>query len=952
MVGVLFRRARTFYCERRLLMLTVLKMACAALFPALLSAALYLLERKTRYGKLNYYLKQTIAGVLFGGVAAAATQFGIPVDGAVMNVRNAAPLAAGLVFGATSGVIAGVIGGAFRFLAPLWGVGVFGRLACSLTCVFAGLFGAGCRKFMFGNKKASPFYGLAIGVTTEVLQMLMLFVTNTNDVYASFGIVSKCALAMIVCNGLAVMLSLVVVSLIGKEKRESKTHTRKIAQVFQFLLLVCVVAAFAVTSVFTNSLQTRISYANADSLLELNIKDVQNDVSEASDERLLSITEEIAERLPTAADGDILRAVAEERNVAEINLVNADGIIYASTEEEYVGYDMSDGEQSAEFLRLLNGEEKFVQSYRPISADVNVSRKYAGVAVYGGGFVQVGYNAEQFQSALSEQIRLTVKNRHIGKDGGIVVCDASLKIISDNGDHDGENLTDKSDMNLSVESEGVRFKANVFGTESYCVYALSEGFYVIATLPISEVMFSRNIAVSILMFMEILVFAALFIHVYFLIKKLIVDNIHRINSSLTKITDGDLSERVNVRANEEFASLSDDINATVETLKHYISEAESRIDRELEFARQIQHSSLPSVFPPYPDRKEIDIYATMDAAKEVGGDFYDFYLTDTGKLIFLVADVSGKSIPGAMFMMRAKTLLKNLAESGRSIDDIFTQANRALCENNEADMFVTAWMGMLDLKSGALQYVNAGHNPPVILRRNKTAEYLRTRPNFILAGMDGTKYVKRETALAAGDGIFLYTDGVTEATDKDGRLYGEERLLNALSSRRGDSETACKIVRADIDAFVGEAEQFDDITTLCVMLKYTETENGVSVVPDDGSVAFVTDTMRNKISVLGLTEKVTNRLMVAVDEIYSNVVRYGGATRADISVSDGKDGVTLVFEDDGKPYNPTTALEPDVTLSADEREIGGLGIFMVKKMATEMKYEYSDGKNRLTVVFG
>ena len=123
-------------------------------------------------------------------------------------------------------------------------------------------------------------------------------------------------------------------------------------------------------------------------------------------------------------------------------------------------------------------------------------------------------------------------------------------------------------------------------------------------------------------------------------------------------------------------------------------------------------------------------------------------------------------------------------------------------------------------------------------------------------------------------------------------------------------------------------------------------------MPDDGSVAFVTDSMRNKISVLGLTEKVTNRLMVAVDEIYSNVVRYGGATRADISVSDGKDGVMLVFEDDGKPYNPTTAREPDVTLSADEREIGGLGIFMVKKMATEMKYEYSDGKNRLTVVFG
>lgn len=197
----------------------------------------------------------------------------------------------------------------------------------------------------------------------------------------------------------------------------------------------------------------------------------------------------------------------------------------------------------------------------------------------------------------------------------------------------------------------------------------------------------------------------------------------------------------------EKASIADDIRAmpmgmnTIisDTLKHYIAEAESRIDRELEFARQIQRSSLPSVFPPYPERTDFSIYASMEAAKEVGGDFYDFYLTDSTHLVFLVADVSGKGIPGALFMMRAKTLIKNLAESGRSIEEVFTTANRKLCENNEAEMFVTAWMGRLNLETGLLEYVNAGHNPPLLRHKGGTFEYLRTKPNFILAGMDMTR---------------------------------------------------------------------------------------------------------------------------------------------------------------------------------------------------------------------
>ena len=230
------------------------------------------------------------------------------------------------------------------------------------------------------------------------------------------------------------------------------------------------------------------------------------------------------------------------------------------------------------------------------------------------------------------------------------------------------------------------------------------------------------------------------------------------------------------------------------------------------------------MFPPYPERKDFDIYASMDAAKEVGGDFYDFYLADSDHLYFLVADVSGKGIPGALFMMRSKTLLRNLAESGRDIAEVFTEANNGLCENNDAEMFVTAWLGSLDLRSGLLEYVNAGHNPPLLREKDGSFAYLRTRPNFILAGMEGTHYQKHQVQLAPGAQVFVYTDGVTEAANAANELYGEERLEQVLNEQTGTPQALCTDVRAHIDAFVQGAEQSDDITMLCVTWYGAEAE--------------------------------------------------------------------------------------------------------------------------------
>ncbi len=796
-------------------MKTILGLSYIAVLPVAATVILYLLDKKTAFGKLGEKIKQIIYGIIFGGLAVIATEFGVDVGGAAANTRDASVLTAGLVFGSPAGIIAGVIGSVERFFCVYWGGGTYTRLACSLSTLIAGLFGAVLRKYMFDNKKPSALYALAIGLVAEVMHMLMIFVTNMSDITTAFGFVKKCSIPMITVNGFAVMLSVLIVSLLGKEKKAHKKRNRQIAVVAQRRLLSCVIAAFIITCFFTSALQIQISSNDTNELLRLNIEDVIADITDASNSNLIKLTRNTASEI---AHGKAVADIAVEHQIAEINVVDENGIITDSTNRYFVGYNMASGEQSAEFLVLLRGETTFVQSYQPISYDESISRKYAGVAL-NGGFVQVGYDAERFQEDIAREVVNATVNRHIGKSGYLMIADEDGTIVS--GPHTGKNIydTEIGAMTGRKTQSDVCFIADVFGEDAYCMYQFKEGYYGIAVLPENEATFSRDISIYMMVFMEIVIFVGLFILIYFLIKSLVVDNIKSVNDSLAEITKGNLNVTVNVRSNEEFASLSDDINATVDTLKRFIAEAAARIDRELELAKVIQESSLPSVFPPFPEKKELDIFASMDTAKEVGGDFYDFYLLDETHLAFLIADVSGKGITAAMFMMKAKALIKGFAEHSMNAAEILTKANNALCEGNDAEMFVTCFFGILDLKNGKLEFANAGHNPPLIRRKDGNYEYFKTKAGFVLGGMENIQYRNGETEFHAGDTIFLYTDGVTEAANSDEKLYGEACLCNILNST--DTKTAkdiCLKVKSDVDAFVGEASQFDDITMLCIML--------------------------------------------------------------------------------------------------------------------------------------
>ncbi|MSU06721.1 SpoIIE family protein phosphatase [Spirochaetales bacterium NM-380-WT-3C1] len=441
------------------------------------------------------------------------------------------------------------------------------------------------------------------------------------------------------------------------------------------------------------------------------------------------------------------------------------------------------------------------------------------------------------------------------------------------------------------------------------------------------------------------------------VRKIVINPVGRLTDFTQEITrTNDFgNQRIKIKTGDEIESLSHAFNFMLSELEEYIDNLsrvtaeKERIGAELDVARHIQASMLPSIFPPFPNRDEFDIFASMTPAKEVGGDFYDFFLVDEDHLAMVIADVSGKGIPAAMFMMISKTLLKSAAQSGLSPKAILEKVNNQLCENNDAEMFVTVWIGILEISTGKLVCANAGHEYPAIMRKGGSFELYKDKHGFVLAGMEGSKYREYELVLSAGDRLFVYTDGVAEATDSNNNLYGTDRMIDALNKAKDlSSRELLGSLHKDIDSFVGIADQFDDITMLSIQIKQVSSSfEEISLKPSLDNLDQVTDFIDNLLSEGGVSNKLIFKVNMAIDEIYSNIARYSGATEARVGCNVAENKVSLRFVDNGSPYDPTVKEDPDTTLSADEREIGGLGIYMVKKIMDDISYEYKDGRNIL-----
>lgn len=395
-----------------------------------------------------------------------------------------------------------------------------------------------------------------------------------------------------------------------------------------------------------------------------------------------------------------------------------------------------------------------------------------------------------------------------------------------------KNIISHSLKTLPWYSE--KLKSNDFikdNNKSYLTFPkiLDNGLLLVVNVPENELfgdLYARFTTITVLM---ILVIVLLVLVTQYVLTKNVNKPIQYLINIAQKIGNGDLNAIMDIKNPEEFAQLADAFNKMTTDIKEYVTNLneitaqKNRIEMELSIARSIQASSLPTVFPPYPDRCEFDVYASMEAAKEVGGDFYDFFFVDKDNFVFLIADVSGKGVPAALFMMQAKTLLRNIIKTGLPLDEAINKVNRKICKNNKYNYFITAFIVKVNLLNGNTSFVNAGHNPSLIKRQGMDYSYLEIDNNIVLGAFNDFSYKKVEDKLSAGDKMFLYTDGVTEAMNSNQELYGEQKLRDILNINKDyELKDVVNAVKQDIKTYAGEEEQSDDITV--ITFKY----NGLS----------------------------------------------------------------------------------------------------------------------------
>ncbi len=407
----------------------------------------------------------------------------------------------------------------------------------------------------------------------------------------------------------------------------------------------------------------------------------------------------------------------------------------------------------------------------------------------------------------------------IGREGVIVIARDNVILASG---LDSLEVTRLSDLcpGYDKEEKGKVTDLRLNAVSGMGLIEEVNGITAVLFIPESEIYSGRNQSLAYLLLGLLGLSLLLFEIISVLVQRNVVQRIQLVNKSLGRIRAGDLDERVKVGGNTEFEELSFGINTTVDALKETMRQIEEKNRQEMEFAREVQNSALPSgsLFG-----QGFVVLGSMQAARDVGGDFYDYFLIGEDKLGVVVADVSGKGVPAALFMMTAKTLIKNFVLGGKSPAEALQLANVQLCENNEKGMFVTVWLGVLDLSSGRLEFANAAHNPPLLKKKGEPFQYMdykKYRRGLVLGGLPESVYRNNEISLSEGDVLFLYTDGVTEAANHDLKLYGEDRLLACLEKNyKLAPEVLLGAVRRDLDAFAAGMEQYDDITMVVLKMR-------------------------------------------------------------------------------------------------------------------------------------
>ncbi|MFC2094196.1 SpoIIE family protein phosphatase [Bacteroidota bacterium] len=408
-----------------------------------------------------------------------------------------------------------------------------------------------------------------------------------------------------------------------------------------------------------------------------------------------------------------------------------------------------------------------------------------------------------------------------------------------------------------------------------------------------------------------------------------------------------------------FIAIKQDISKR-KKLEQELEKANERMTEELNVGRKIQMSMVPLIFPAFPETKEFAVYGNLHPAREVGGDFYDFFFIDDSHFCLCVGDVSGKGVPAALFMAVTKTLIKSRASDDISPASVMTHVNDELSEDNNANMFVTVFLAIININSGETIYTNAGHNPPYIKRYDGSIQKIAERHGPVIGALDGIKFKENRLKLDLGDILLVYTDGVTEAMDINDNLYSEKRLEKLLLEKKFESvEDLVKKTVESVKEFEGEAEQADDITILgfkfFAPLDNTIDEKlNISIKNHVSEIDTVNDQFNKFAEENDLEQNLMFKINMVFDELINNIVTYGysGDTEHDIEINieKNKSRLTITLIDDGVPFNPFRAEAPDTELSIDQRKIGGLGIHLVRNVMDKVSYHRRIDKNIVTLV--
>lgn len=503
------------------------------------------------------------------------------------------------------------------------------------------------------------------------------------------------------------------------------------------------------------------------------------------------------------------------------------------------------------------------------------------------------------------------------------------------------------------------------GQEFYFVYApiKTTGWSVAVSCLYSEVFAGVDSMRSNMFWIAVFVLVIMAVLCYVTIYRL-TSPLAQFAQSANDIAHGNFSARLpRVRSRNEMRMLRDSFYYMQRSLVKYTEELKTtvanneRIESELRIAREIQMGMIPKMFPPFPERKDVDLFAMLVPAKEVGGDLYDFFI-ENEKLYFIIGDVSGKGIPASLVMAVTCRLFRTVASHVSDPSEIVASLNNALAESNESNMFCTFFLGILDLQSGELLYCNAGHNAPLLVAPDGAVRPIDVNPNLPLGVIAGFPYVTQKMILEKGTKLFLYTDGVTEAENPLKELYSDARLKDVLAIAGGNARDIVESVKSSVDTYAAGTEQSDDITILCLKCNATddcrrEFEKELHLVNDLSEIAKLPLLVGEFASEFNLSDESVFNFNLVLEEAVTNVVMYaypeGKCASIEIVAKCDGNSVTFVISDSGKPFDPTMVPDADVTLPAEERRIGGLGIFLIRQIMDSVEYRRNGGKNILVM---